>query len=121
MKEGDKGFTITFDDSYENEDGETEDGDSGFIDEDGVSMLPDEDEVEDGMTAVDKAVDFLLDDPGEDGIHYSDSDTHLRGWWTKPVYERDYQTGLRTDRSYHPYGFTVDELSEIRLRVAGSR
>jgi len=88
-----------------------EDGDyaeSGWRDEEGESMLPDEYDDED-ITVIDKAVEFLKN-------HYayepSSSDFHTDIWYSASP-DENYVTGENTYYSYHLEGFTEEEEYEI--------
>ena len=86
--------------------------DQGWEDEDGESMLPDEYDMDDDITAVDKAVEFLkrkkyATEPSSSefqvGISYS----------TPDAAKEDYSTGEKTYQSCFLDGFTPDEEWEI--------
>lgn len=103
-------YTIT-PESAENGDFE----DHGWCDEEGKSMLPDEFEIEEGITAVDKAVDFLENvryttEPSSsefhDGIYYSTVDP-----------EQNYTTGEDTYYTCHLNGFTTEEEFDIYKKI----
>lgn len=103
-------YTIT-PESAENGDFE----DHGWYDEEGESMLPDEFEIEEGITAVDKAVDFLENvryttEPSSsefhDGIYYSSVDP-----------DQNYTTGEDTYYTCHLKGFTTEEEFEIYKKI----
>jgi hypothetical protein len=82
----------------------------GWIDEEGESMLPaDEDE-----TVIDRAVAFLL----SEGITESSSSGSYGRWpgpgiWYSTQFEMDYSTGNEEERSFHLYEFTDDEEKAI--------
>lgn len=82
---------------------------------DDVSCAPDMSDIEDGITAVDLAVTLLKGEgatqPSTSGAMTTDS------WWTNYEYDTDYRTGAVESRSYHPYGWTVEELNQINQRV----
>lgn len=98
-----------------------EDGDAeerGWIDEEGESMEPDQYDLEEGLTAVDIAVAFLQRNIGAEGMEASSSGPlSLNDWWTSYKYNEDYATGAIENRSYHPVGFTVEEINEINRRL----
>lgn len=82
----------------------------------GDSMVPDQWDTEDGITAISKAVDFLNDL----GAVYPSSSPHFhRGIWysTEPV--QDYRTGIDETLSAHLYGFNYAEEFFIWLHVTG--
>ena len=83
----------------------------GWEDEDGESMLPDEYDIDDDITAVDKAVEFLKNkkyatEPSSSefrvGISYSTTSPDI-----------NYSTGEETNYSCHLDGFTPEEEWEI--------
>lgn len=85
---------------------------SGWEDEH-VSMEPDEWDVEDGITAVDKAVEYIQDNGGVqnngDGSWYSTVD---------PSGTRDYyEKGEEVYYSFHLNNFSDDEMNEIADRI----
>ena len=79
---------------------------SGFLDEDGVSMIPDQ---FDDITIIEKSVEFLKDNYA---YETSSSGFHI-GIWYSATGEEDYSTGEITYYSYHLEGFTEDEEYEI--------
>lgn len=92
----------------------SEDGgysDQGWEDEDGESMLPDEYDIDDDITAVDKAVDFLKNkkyatEPSSNNFHVGISYST-----TSP--DTNYQTGEETYHTCFLEGFTEEEEFEI--------
>lgn len=82
----------------------------GWEDQEGVSMVPDEYDVEDGITAVNKAVDFLFD---KGGTEPSSSQFSPNTWYSTPDADHDYSTGEDTYYSFHLVGFTPEEEKEI--------
>ena len=98
------------------EHGEAEE--TGWIDEEGESMEPDQYDLEEGLTAVDIAVAFLRRNIGAEGMEASSSGPlSLNDWWTAYKYNLDYETGAVENRSYHPVGFTAEEINEINNRL----
>ena len=91
-----------------------EDGDyadQGWEDEDGESMLPDEYDIEEGITAVDKAVEYLknkryVSEP-------SSSDFHKGISYSTTSPDHNYETGEETYYTCHLNGFTTEEEFEI--------
>lgn len=81
----------------------------GWIDEEGESMDPDADDRAEGLTAVDKAADFLDDQ----GVSPSASHFHPGLWYTTTDPDTDLRTGETEYRSYHLVGFTTEEQQEI--------
>jgi hypothetical protein len=87
--------------------------DQGWENEEGESMIPDQYDAEDGVTAVDKAVKFLKDNGGNEpsssqfntGVSYSTPD---------PDHNDDYFTkGIEKYYSFHLKGFTPEEEKAI--------
>jgi len=91
-----------------------EDGDyagQGWEDEEGESMLPDEYDIEDGITAIDKAVEYLKNKKYT--TEPSSSDFHTGIWYSTPDPDHNYSTGENTYYSCHLNGFTPDEEFDI--------
>ena len=88
----------------------------GWKDEEGESMIPDEYDTEDGVTAVDKAVEFLEKNGANEP---SSSPTINIGntWYSTSSPDIDYTTGAETYYSYHLKGFTPEEEQEIYKRI----
>jgi hypothetical protein len=89
---------------------------SGWVDEEGEDMSPDEDE-----TAVEKAVEFLRrEGVTDDGSHF-----YPGIWYTNYEYghgTRDYfEKGIEERRSYHLDGFTEAQEREIFEEIMGRR
>jgi len=111
-------FVITYEiwDEDALDSGETDN--RGFIDEEGVSMQADDMDREHGITSVDNAVDFLESNMGNQGLEASSTGKlTTNDWWTSYEYNLDLRTGEVENRSFHPYGFTAEELNEINRRV----
>jgi hypothetical protein len=85
--------------------------DQGWDDEDGVSMIPDEYDIEDNITAVDKAVEFLKNDKYT--TKPSSSQFYVGLSYSTPDPDRDYSTGEETYYTCHLNGFTPEEEYEI--------
>jgi len=117
IESNDKRIVITYqkiipsDDEYD----DVEDVEDGWKDEDGESMIPDEDEKEDDITAVDKAVEFLKNkiyttEPSSSefkiGIYYSSTDPDI-----------DYSNSEETYYASHLKGFTPEEELEIYKKI----
>lgn len=73
---------------------------AGWIDEEGVSMSPDEYDLEEGITAVDKAVRLLR----SEGVEPSSNGFAPGMWYTH--YEQQQTSGEWENRSFHLKGFT---------------
>jgi hypothetical protein len=83
---------------------------SGWEDEVGVSMRPDKYDIEDGITTVDKAVEFLKD-------HWT-TESNINGTsYYNPDSEVNYQTGEYTNYGYHLHGFTKAQIKQISDRM----
>jgi len=83
---------------------------TGWIDETGVSMEPDKYDLEEGLTAVDLAVDFLK---REGAIHFSSEPFFEGGWYSTEFQTVDYRDGTQEEQSFHLEGFTPEEEEEI--------
>jgi hypothetical protein len=90
----------------EGEDAEVE---HGWEDEEGVSMLPDEFDLEEGLTPVDLAFKFLKDHYANE---FSSSSMDPGGWYSAQE-EADYRTGEQTTRRFHLSGFTPEQLEQV--------
>lgn len=90
--------------------GET--NDRGWEDEAGVSMQPDQYDIEEGLTPVDLAVKFLTDNGP---LQASSSSFDPRVWYTH--YGEMQTDGTTTNRSFHLVGFSPEQLQEIYDRV----
>lgn len=80
----------------------------GWIDEDGVNMMPDEIDLEDGLSSVDLAVDYL-----EDRVLEPSSSSFHSGIWYIGHPDIDMSTGGETTYYYHLKDFTESEEKEI--------
>ena len=77
----------------------------GWIDEEGVDITPDKFDIEDGLSAASKAVNFLRD---EGVVEASSSQFHPGVWYIGQDIP-NYKTGATEIRSYHLKGFTPEE------------
>lgn len=100
-------ITITFSRTTPESSAEGDVSDSGWINQEGVSMLPDN---EDEASVVDMAVEFLV---REGAVHASSSHFHPGVWYSTEYYTIDYATGEDEERNFHLEGFTEDEEQEI--------
>ena len=91
--------------------GETDD--KGWENEEGVSMQPDQYDLEEGLTPVDLAVKFLTDN----GPMEASSSHFNSGVWYTNYGEQDMQNGSRTNRSFQLVGFTPEQEEEIFNRI----
>ena len=93
--------------------------DHGWENEEGESMLPDQYDTEEGITAVDKAVKFLQDNGGTEP---SSSQFNTGVWYgtPDPDHNNDYFTkGEEKYYSFHLKGFTPEEEAEIFNKIKG--
>lgn len=81
----------------------------GWENKDGVSMQPDEFDLDDGVTAVDLAVKFLTkefaNEPSSSHFH--------NGVWYTAYGSQNYRDGSYTNRGYHLVGFTPEQEEQI--------
>lgn len=88
--------------------------DSGWIDEEGVDMEPDEIDLDEGLDVIDKTVEFLRD-------HNAEPSEMGRGaaprWWTAYEVDVDYATGEVENHSFHLHGYSDEERAEVYLEV----
>lgn len=83
---------------------------SGWYDEQGESMVPDEYDKEEGITVVDKAAEFLKNKCANE----PSSSVFSPGIWYYTIDpEQNYLTGEDIYYSYHLKGFTEEEEFEI--------
>lgn len=106
----DKKITITYQTTTPESLEDVDFSDSGWYDKDGKSMIPDKYEEEDGIVAVDKAIEFLKNNWADEP---SSSYFHQGIWYSTPDPEQNYSTGENTYYSYHLEGFTEEEEYEI--------
>ena len=83
---------------------------SGWENQEGDSVEPDNLDVEDGLTAVDKAVEYLQD---KGATEPSSTFFHPNLWYSTADGEVDYGTGEETHHSYFLNGFTPDEELQV--------
>ena len=89
---------------------------SGWIDEVGEPMLPEEYDREEGKTAVDKAVDWL---EWKGAGEASASHFHPGVWYSSQ--STSYRTGETTEYNFHLKGFTEQEEEEVFNRMQRRR
>jgi len=114
----DRRIAITFSRTTPESSAQGDTSDSGWIDEEGVEMNPDLYDMEEGVTAVDKAVKFLKD---EGVAHPSSSQFHVGLWYSTDYQTVDHRTGEDEERCFHLRNFTPEEEEEIYKRVIRSR
>lgn len=90
------------------DDDDEPDVDNGWEDEDGESMKLDD--YDEGITEIDKAVEFLNN---KGATEPSSSEYHIGIWYTTPDSDKNYTTGENTYYSCHLSGFTPNEEYEI--------
>lgn len=81
-----------------------------------ASLEPDEWDLEDRLTAVDKAVDFLRD---QGCTEYSSSPFSPGGWWSSGYSTHNWRTGEERQLSCHLYGFSDAEQEQIWDAIHG--
>ncbi len=87
---------------------------TGWVNEEGVDMEPDEWDVEEGLTAVDKAVKYLK----KEGATYPSANFFYPDvWYSSASDVVDYHTGEEEERSYFLKGFDEDELEHVYTRM----
>lgn len=116
LKPRDPRITITFSRTTPESSAEGDFSESGWIDEEGVSMWPDHIDQEEGLSVVDLAVKFLQK---EGAVHPSSSDFHPGVWWSTEWSTVDYSTGEDEERNYHLHEFTPEEEREIWIQLRG--
>lgn len=89
----------------------------GWVDEEGVDMTPDEYDVEEGVTAVDKAVKHLR---SEGASEPSSSSFHL-GIWYASMHDADMRTGEQEEHHFHLHGFSPEEEHSIFQQMTARR
>ena len=112
-----KYITITYEvwDEEAVEAGDTDD--RGFIDEEGEDMAPDKWDREEGLTVIDKTVEYLLAHGAYEPSEWGPPGTAAPRWWTNYEHSLDFRTGERENRSYHLQGFSHAERQEIFRRM----
>lgn len=86
---------------------------SGWYDEEGDSVVPDQYDVEEGLTVVDKAVEWLR----KHNVAEASSSHFHQGVWYTSCPDVDYGTGAETTYNYHLQGFTPEQEEEIFKRI----
>lgn len=99
----------TFDIVTEESAAEGDMAEHGWIDEEGVSMEPDKYDQEEGITAAEKAADYLRDR----GVAECSSWPWSFGSWYSTEPEPDYSTGDHETRHFHLEGFSKEEEKEV--------
>lgn len=83
---------------------------TGWIDQEGEEMVPDDIDYEEGLGIVDLAVKFLHN---KGAIEPSSSRFHLGVWYSTDWSTVDYRTGTDEQHSFHLVDFTPGEEKEI--------
>ena len=83
---------------------------SGYIDEEGKPMTPDEFDYEEGLGVADLAVKFLTD---EGAVHASASHFHPGVWYSTEYQTIDYRTGTDEERCFHLVDFSEAEELDV--------
>jgi hypothetical protein len=112
----DRGFLITFDLVTEASVDDDDTADGGFAGSE--SCEPDEFDLADGMSAVDKAMEYLT---RQHCVEPSSSHFHVGVWYLDADGEQDYRTGDETRHNYHPTNFNEQEQREIFNAVKRTR
>lgn len=103
-------ITISFSQTTPESAAEGDHSDSGWIDEEGVEMIPDNFDYEEGLSAVDLAVKFL----DKEGAWHASSSHFYPGVWYSTEYSTiDYRTGTDEERCFHLKDFSDEEQREI--------
>lgn len=101
----DRRIKTTYEIVYPSEEDVYPEIENDFVDEVGESMEPDDCDIEEGLTAVDKAIAFLN---GEYVSETSGSPWSVGDWYsTEP--EMNYRTGETKSQNFHLEGFTPEE------------
>jgi hypothetical protein len=95
-----------------------ESSDNGWLNEEGVVMDPDAWDIEDGISAVDKTVNFLK---GNNVSQASSSHFHTGVWYTSECQCIDYRTGTDEEKSFFLDNYSEDEEKEIFKQITQRR
>ena len=91
---------------------------SGYIDEEGKPMTPDEFDYEEGLGVADLAVKFLMD---EGAVHASASHFHPGVWYSTEYQTIDYRTGTDEERCFHLVDFSEAEELDVWNKFKNDR
>lgn len=108
-KKNDKYITTSYTKIIPDEDYIDMQEENGWEDEEGESMLPDEYDIEEGITAIDNAYNFLKKN---NAIEASSSDFN-KGVWYSTDGDSDFVTSVVTTYSFYLNGFTEQEEEAI--------
>ena len=89
---------------------------TGWEDEEGVEISPDDADTDIGETVVDVAVRFLKNNGGE---LPSSSQFHPGMWYSQPDSQIDYRTGAEKRLSFHLVDFSEQEQRDVFERMTG--
>ena len=103
---GQRRILITFAQTTPESSEQGDHSDSGWIDQDGVPMEPDEIDYEEGLGPADLAARYLKH---EGATQASASFFHPGVWYSTGWQTIDYRTGTDEERNYHLKDFTEDE------------
>jgi len=113
-REVEPGFRISYEVITEDSLADGDVADRGWVSEEVIPVDDRTDEdIEDGVTLVDKAIEFLRDkgvveaSVAEAGKYMNTTD------WFTAYGDWDYETDTQENTSYHPIGFTAQELRDI--------
>jgi len=85
---------------------------SGWEDEDGVTMILDDCDIEDGLTLADITAKYLKNE-GASSTFASSSHFHPGLWYSTEWSTLDYRTGEQEERNFHLVGFTPKQEKEV--------
>lgn len=107
MKHGEpRRITITFSRTTPESAAEGDFSETGWIDQEGVDMNPDDFDREEGVTVADKAAAYLFN---EGAYTTSSSQFHPGMWYSTEWSTTNYQTGEEEERNFHLVGFSEEE------------
>ena len=89
----------------------------GWVDKEGVDMTPDEYDVEEGVTAVDKAVKHLR----SEGASEPSSSSFHPGIGYASMHDADMRTGEQEEHHFHLHGFSPEEEHSIFQQMTARR
>jgi len=99
-------ITITYSRTTPESAAEGDFSDTGWEDEEGINMAPDEVDREEGVTAADKAAAYLFN---EGCYETSSSQFHPGVWYSTEWSTIDFGTDEQEERNFHLVGFSAEE------------
>ena len=93
---------------------------SGWIDQDGIEITPDADDIDEYGSELDAVVHLTCRQVGS-CVEPSSSQFHAGVWYTDADPDRNYRDGSETRQSYHLDEFTENEEREIYHRLTRRR